>query len=106
MPQAARVVSRVFLDDVASVVNGTAKPRPGYVSFRGTAPTGSAASAVFLRRQTGPLPVEHKRGKTASLGAQPGRFVTRWTPAAAGARIKRALDPAEPTCTANPIFEA
>lgn len=66
MPQAARVVSRVFLDDVASVVSGTAKPRLGYVTFRGTAPTGSAASAVFLRRQTGPLPVEHKRGKTAS----------------------------------------
>jgi len=63
MPQAARVVSRVFLDDVASVVSGTAAPRLGYVTFRGTAPTGSAASAQFLRWRIGPLPVEHKRGK-------------------------------------------
>ena len=51
MPQAARVVSRVFLDDVASVVSGT-------VSDAGW---GGAAEGHVAG--IGPLPVEHKRGK-------------------------------------------
>jgi len=77
MPQAAPIVSRVFLDGAASVVSGTAAPRLGYVTFREIAPTGIAASARFHRRQTGPLPVEHKQGKTPlfrlSTGAIPSR---------------------------------
>src|SRR5688500_19454310 len=86
MPQAARVVSRVFLDGVASVVSGTAALELGSVTSR-SRPVRIVASALFL------LSVEHKQEKTPIFSSQPGlveaRAVTRWTPAAARARIKR-----------------
>jgi len=61
MPQAARVVSRVFLDGVASVVSGTAWLEPGSVTAR-TARTES--SPQLFPRRFGSRPVEHKQGKT------------------------------------------
>ena|SRR5688572_3285430 len=102
MPQAARVVSRVFLDGVASVVSGTAALELGSVTSR-SRPVRIVASALFL------LSVEHKQEKTPIFSSQPGldeaRAVTRWTPAAARARIKRIRNPAELTCTANSSFD-
>src|SRR5688572_26405754 len=89
MPQAARVVSRVFLDGVASVVSGTAALELGSVTSR-SRPVRIVASALFL------LSVEHKQKKAPLFSSQPGldeaRAETRWTPAAARARIKRAFE--------------
>jgi hypothetical protein len=62
MTQAARDVSRVFLDDVASVVSGTASLELDSVTSR-TRPVRIVASAV--PRRFGSLPVEHKQGKKA-----------------------------------------
>jgi hypothetical protein len=84
MPQAARAVSRVFLDGVASVISGTASTKLGYVTLPGTARPASLPWLSPPGGELGRFPLNISREKR-SLSAL-NRGWTRHEPSRDGLR--------------------